>query len=121
MTAGKRIKVFVYLVLTLSLIIINSYLEYNWLTSNSGYAELPYWGRRAVNVSTFAEVILSPFELFSSFFIDTGNMRDRQSSTSIVLRFVAVPFSFLLYFKSIRIQFFDFLKRQFVRNTRGVS
>lgn len=116
MTAGKRIKVFVYLVLTVSLIIINSYLEFNWLTSNSGYAELPYWGRRAVNVSIFAEVILSPFELFKPLFIETGNLRDRESILSIVLRFVALPFSFLLYFKSIRIQFFRYLKKRFIGN-----
>jgi hypothetical protein len=108
--------VIIYLVLTFSLIITNSYIEFNGLTSNSGYHELPYWGRRAVNVSTFSEVILSPFELFKPLFIETGNLRDRESIMAIVLRFVALPFSFLLYFKSIRSQFLQYLNKRFVRN-----
>jgi hypothetical protein len=113
MTMRERIRILIYLGLLLSLIVVNSFLEYNSYTSNYKFHELSWFERRCVQASIMMEVILSPFEMLTTLFIETGNLRDRESIGSILMRFLALPFSFLLYFKTVRMQFFHYFKERF--------
>lgn len=58
------------------------------------------------------EVVLSPFEILTSFFVNTSNVRDTENLNFFAYKMIALPFSFLWYFKTIRIQLFAFMKRK---------
>ena len=108
-----------YLLVVLSLIVTNCVLDYHWYTTNSKFHGLTFFQRNLIRISQLAEVVLSPFEILTSFFVNTSNLRDHESLNFFIVKMIALPFSFLWYFKKIRLQFFAFLKAKLAAYGQG--
>ncbi len=115
MTRRYKWQIFLYLFITGSLIITNCILDYYNYASNSKFHDLTYFQRNAVRVSGLTEVILSPFQIISSLFFNIGNVRDHQNMNFFIFKMISLPFSFLWYFKTIRLQLFALLRRKLMK------
>ncbi len=111
----------IYLFVLISLIISNCWLDYHHFTKNSGFHNLTYFQRNAIRVMSLAEVVLSPFEILTSLFVNTSNVRDTENLNFFAYKMIALPFSFLWYFKTIRLRLFAFLRTKLLKQKQKVS